>query len=79
MGCLLGMEWVPIGPSWQAQLAFLDMVWIGGLNWACVSDCLPGMEWVWVCGLFTGYGVGPKWGQLASPVGPIWIWCGYLG
>ena len=53
------MEWAPIEPQPKSPVGpTLDMVLIRGLNWT------------WVSGLFTGYGVGPTWGQLASPVGP---------
>ena len=68
VGCLLGMERVPIGPQLASPVGPpLDMVWIHGLNWAWGSDCLLGMECVLI---------GP---QLPCPVGPpldmVWI-CG---
>ena len=47
-----------MGPISKPSWPHLDMVWIPGLNWAWLSDCLPGMEWA---------PIGP---QPASPVGP---------
>ena len=48
-----------LGPSQQAQLGpTLDIVWMCGLNWA------------WVSGLFTGYGVGPNWAPTNKPIWP---------
>ena len=54
-----------MGPSQQAQLG-LDIVWMCGLNW------------VWVSGLFNGYGVGPSWapGKQAQ-LGPTLDTVGY--
>ena len=58
-----------LGPSQRAQLGpTLDMVWIRGLNWACVS------------GLFTEYRVGPNWAPASKPSwAPRWILCGCVG
>ena len=52
-----------LGSNQKAQLGpTLDKVCIRGLNWA------------WVSGLFTGYGVGPNW-ALANK--PSWPHVGY--
>ena len=46
----------------------LDIVWLRGLNWA------------WVSGLFTVYGVGPNWAPAIKPSwAPRWILCGCVG
>ena len=58
-----------MGPSQQAQLGpTLDIVWMCGLNW------------VWISGLFIGYGLGPNWApskqaQLGPTLDIVWM-CG---
>ena len=53
------MGWAPIEPQPTSPVApTLDMVLIRGLNWT------------WVSGLFTGYGVGPTWAPASKPSWP---------
>ena len=53
-------------PTWPP----VDIVWIYGLNWA------------WLSGSFLGYGVGPKWVQPTTQLGPsldiVWIACALI-
>ena len=67
LGCLLGMEWAPIEPQPSSPVGpTLDMI--------------RGLNWTWVSGLFTGYGVGPTWGPASKPSwAPRRISWGYVG